>query len=151
MNGAGALRAMGEHKGSGIAVMCELLAGALTGTGTAGPRRVRFANGMLSVYIDPARVDTAAGATDLGYDDIAAAYLDWFCEADAIDAQRPVQLPGDVEHERRQQRMAAGITLPAETWESICSGARAAGVPEASIASAVRAMPPGAVSTLQQA
>ena len=32
---------MGEHKDSGISVMCELLAGALTGTGTAGPCRVR--------------------------------------------------------------------------------------------------------------
>ena len=32
-NGTGAIRAFGEHKGSGLALMCELLAGALTGSG----------------------------------------------------------------------------------------------------------------------
>ncbi len=137
MDGPGALRAMGEHKGSGISVMCELLAGALTGTGTAGPRRVRFANGMLSVYVDPAQIDAAVGETDDGYNGIAADYLDWFYEADAIDSSQPVKLPGDVEHERRQHRMANGITLPAETWESICGGARAAGVAPETITAAL--------------
>src|ERR1043165_1111220 len=44
-NGTGAIRAFGEHKGSGLAFICELLGGALTGTGaTSGGRR--FANGM---------------------------------------------------------------------------------------------------------
>lgn len=135
-DGPGSLRAMGEHKGSGISVMCELLAGALTGTGTAGPRRVRFANGMLSVYVDPAQIDAAVGETDDGYNGIAADYLDWFGGAAAINPDQPVKLPGDVEHERRQHRMANGITLPVETWASICGGARAAGVPEATIAAA---------------
>ncbi|MBE7203273.1 MAG: Ldh family oxidoreductase, partial [Parafilimonas terrae] len=49
--GAGAIRAFGEHKGSGLALMCELLAGALTGSGTAGPGRRRICNGMLSIYV----------------------------------------------------------------------------------------------------
>ena len=35
--GAGALRAFGDHKGSGIAFMCEILAGCLTGGPTSGP------------------------------------------------------------------------------------------------------------------
>src|ERR1700742_2745358 len=43
--GKGAIRAFGEHKGSGLALICELLGGALTGTGATGPNR-RFANGM---------------------------------------------------------------------------------------------------------
>src|SRR5208283_1077992 len=55
--GAGALRAFGEHKGSGLAFMCELLAGCLTGAATSGPipggKRTRIANAMLSIYIDP--------------------------------------------------------------------------------------------------
>ena len=38
--GPGALRAMGEHKGSGLAFMCEILAGALTGSGCAGHAHV---------------------------------------------------------------------------------------------------------------
>src|ERR1051326_2530566 len=47
--GTGAIRAFGEHKGSGLAFICELLGGALTGTGATAPDR-RFANGMLAFY-----------------------------------------------------------------------------------------------------
>src|SRR5882724_5505584 len=50
--GKGAIRAFGEHKGSGLAFICELLGGALTGTGATGPDR-RFANGMFAIYVDP--------------------------------------------------------------------------------------------------
>jgi len=56
--GKGAIRAFGEHKGSGLAFICELLGGALTGTGATGPNR-RFANGMFAVYVDPKVVDTS--------------------------------------------------------------------------------------------
>src|SRR6201997_3269757 len=57
--GKGAIRAFGEHKGSGLALICELLGGALTGTGATGPNR-RFANGMFAVYIDPKVGDPAS-------------------------------------------------------------------------------------------
>src|SRR6201990_294093 len=57
-HGKGAIRAFGEHKGSGLALICELLGGALTGTGATGPNR-RFANGMFAIYIDPKVVDPA--------------------------------------------------------------------------------------------
>ena len=125
--GQGALRAMGEHKGSGLSVMCELLAGALTGTGTAGPGEVRFANGMLSVYLDPARVDPddqfAAGVTD---------YIEWFLEADVTAGNDLVRLPGDRERERRTTRERDGLEVPADAWASICQGAARAGMaPEA--------------------
>ncbi len=42
-NGKGAIRAFGEHKGSGLAFMCELLGGALTGNGATQDGQ-RFAN-----------------------------------------------------------------------------------------------------------
>jgi len=121
--GPGALRAMGEHKGSGLSVMCELLAGALTGTGTAGPGRIRFANGMLSVYIDPGRIDPddgfASGVTD---------YIDWFLDAAPIDTDEPVRLPGDKERERRAEREANGLELPADLWRSLVVTAEKVGL-----------------------
>ena len=40
--GKGAIRAFGEHKGSGLALICELLGGALTGTGATGPNRPKW-------------------------------------------------------------------------------------------------------------
>ena len=51
--GTGAIQAFGDHKGSGLAFMCEILGGALSGNGATDPRRGRFANGMLSFYVDP--------------------------------------------------------------------------------------------------
>ena len=54
--GKGALRAFGEHKGSGLALMCELFGGALTGNGASSADR-RFAKGMFAIYIDPQGID----------------------------------------------------------------------------------------------
>jgi len=126
--GPGALRAMGEHKGSGLSVMCELLAGALTGTGTAGPGDIRFANGMLSVYIDPKRLDI-----DNSFATTVTDYIDWFLDASALDPLDPVRLPGDVERERWADRTANGLHLPADLWDSIVNAATAAGMPETRI------------------
>src|SRR6202047_1238127 len=55
--GSGAIRAFGEHKGSGLAFICELLGGALTGTGATAPDR-RFATGLLALYLDPTAAAT---------------------------------------------------------------------------------------------
>src|ERR1044071_8648846 len=50
--GTGAIQAFGDHKGSGLAFMCEMLGGSLAGNGATDPKRGRFANGMLSFYVD---------------------------------------------------------------------------------------------------
>ena len=47
----------GEHKGSGLALVCELLAGAIVGSATVTtptPPERGIINGMLSIVIDPA-------------------------------------------------------------------------------------------------
>ena len=58
----GALRTFGLHKGYGLAVVCELLGGALTGGGTwhsDDRSKKRVWNGMLTILIDPKRMGTA--------------------------------------------------------------------------------------------
>lgn len=57
--GADALRTMGEHMGSGLAMLCELPAGALTGSGYAGPGERHHGNGMLSIYMNPSNFESA--------------------------------------------------------------------------------------------
>src|SRR5438477_6896228 len=56
LKGKGAIRAFGDHKGSGLALMCESLGGALTGNGATRLHRP-FANGLLGIFIDPERID----------------------------------------------------------------------------------------------
>jgi len=130
--GAGAIRAMGEHKGSGLSIMCELLGGALTGGGCARPGETRIVNGMLSIYIDPARLD-AAGS----FAGEVARYLDFARSAKPIEADGTVMMPGDPETAHRAERARAGIPLQDSTWTSICETARALGVdPEVAAAAA---------------
>ena len=53
---AGALLAFGAHKGSGLAILCEVLGAALTGGATIAPhheRRDGILNSMLSFILDP--------------------------------------------------------------------------------------------------
>lgn len=115
--GTGAIRAFGEHKGSGLALMCELLAGALTGGGCAGPvgaQRRGIANGMLSIYLSPSHFGTKDE-----FERISREYLDWVLSARPIEPQEPVLAPGDREAMTREARLATGVPLPVGTWSAI--------------------------------
>jgi hydroxycarboxylate dehydrogenase B len=121
----GALMTFGEHKGYGMAVACELLGGALTGSGTwHRPTDAARAvvNGMLSIVIDPARLGTAAA-----FEQEALAFVDWLKQAPAAPGTDAVRIAGDPEREQRQQRRAAGITVDDTTWAEIGEAARKVG------------------------
>lgn len=117
--GEGAIRAFGEHKGSGLAFMCELLAGALTGSGTCGPGPRRFCNGMLSVYMAPSFLSSG--------NDVAAeaqAYVDFVKSSRPAASGGEVLLPGEPEVRMRAERSAQGIPLTDEVWASLCAAGR---------------------------
>ncbi len=130
--GKGAIRAFGEHKGSGLAFMCELLGGALTGNGATQDGQ-RFANGMFSVFIDPRVVDPSNF-----FDPEVARYTE------AVKSSRPaapgsdVLVPGEPEIRTRAQRTADGVPLPDDTWASIVGAARTAGLDERRIQQATQ-------------
>jgi len=123
--GRAALRPMGGHKGSGLALMCELLAGALTGSGAAGtpPAESGIHNGMLSIYIDGGAL---AGGRD-GFTGEIARLVDYVKASRPIAPEGEVLMPGEPERRRRAERAAAGIPLPARTWETLADTARALG------------------------
>jgi uncharacterized oxidoreductase len=124
-NGEGAIRAFGEHKGSGLALMCELLAGALTGGGCAGPtdETAGITNGMLSVYLSPEHFGTRAA-----FENVGRAYLEWVLSARPVDAAEPVLAPGDPERRIRAARTVDGVALPASAWAAIRRTAAELGV-----------------------
>src|ERR1700752_4436950 len=125
--GTGAIRAFGEHKGSGLAVICELLGGALTGTGATAPTR-RFANGMLAFYIDPKVVAPAHF-----FDSEITRYVDFIRQTKPVAGVDQVLIPGDPERKTRAERTRNGIPLPDDTWAAIVNTAREVGVGEVSI------------------
>jgi uncharacterized oxidoreductase len=123
--GTGALRAFGEHKGSGLALMCELLGGALTGGGGAGPGGTAgggIANGMLSIYLSPSLLGTQEEFERIGLE-----YLEWVLSARPVDPASLVLLPGDAEQLARSRRLAEGIPLPVDTWSAILRTAETVG------------------------
>jgi uncharacterized oxidoreductase len=124
--GTGAIRAFGDHKGSGLAFMCELLAGALTGGGTSGPvtERARITNGMLSIYLSPKHFSDEAA-----FHDAARGYVAWVKSCRPADPEQPVLVPGEPENTRRAERRVSGVPLPMQAWQSILATASSLGVP----------------------
>lgn len=113
----GALTTFGLHKGYGLAVVCELLGGALTGGGTwhtDDRSRRRVLNGMLSILIDPQRLGTApAFASE------AAEFVAWVKQSPPAQGVERVRIAGDPERETKAKRLAEGIAVDEVTWKEI--------------------------------
>jgi len=117
----GALRTFGEHKGFGLALVCELLGGALAG-GLAvhepSPGKQRILNGMLTVLFDPARLaDGTVFANEM------RACLDWIKASPPQAGVDRVRVAGEPERETRARRLAEGIPVDANTWRELLAAA----------------------------
>jgi uncharacterized oxidoreductase len=121
--GSGALRAMGDHKGSGLMLACELLAGALTGNGANRPVEGQFGNGLLSIILDPATFDdTDSFARE------AADYLAFVRSSPPAAGVESVLAPGDRERALRAERRANGLPMPEPVLANILAVAAELGV-----------------------
>ncbi|WP_114969840.1 malate/lactate/ureidoglycolate dehydrogenase [Rhodoferax ferrireducens] len=123
----GALLAFGEHKGYGMAVACELLGGALTGSGTwhrpTDPAVRAVINGMLTILIDPAKLGTQAA-----FEQEALAFVNWLQAGPVAPGFDAVQIAGDPERAYRAQRSAEGISVDELTWQEIVAAGLKVGV-----------------------
>ena len=122
----GALTTFGEHKGYALAFICEILAGAVTGSGTMRPERQEaesVTNGMLLIIIDPARLTDR----DWLIDEVRA-MTDYVTASPPRKAGEPVLIPGDPERLMRVKRIAEGIPIDDETWRELAAAARGVNV-----------------------
>ena len=126
----GALIAFGDHKGSGLAIMCELLGAALTGGMTAAPKNPRDGsalNSMLSVVINP---DALAGTNVLL--DETTAFLDYVRTARLRTGFDEILLPGEPEQRAREAR-AEQVPVDDGTLAELRRAASTAGLDDAHI------------------
>ncbi|CAB3809823.1 Hydroxycarboxylate dehydrogenase B [Paraburkholderia caffeinitolerans] len=131
----GALLAFGGavagHKGSGLAAMCEIFAGALTGGFTSHAETLvtthAIVNGMFSVIVNPHAFDAPAR------DQQADAFVDWLKASRLEAGVDEILLPGEREDATRRVRGASGIPVDKESWAQILDAARAAGMSDAAI------------------
>lgn len=124
--GGGAMLPFGEHKGSGLALICELLGGVLSGgptapgTDAADPAII---NGMTAILIEPGHlIDPAL------FDQDVVALLDYIRASPAADPSHPVMLAGEPERRSRAQRLAEGVPIDPASWAEICRAAESVGV-----------------------
>jgi uncharacterized oxidoreductase len=122
----GALGPFGKHKGYGLAVICELLGGALAGEWTAqpgNPREGTIVNHMLAFVLDP---DVFGGRAKFQEEAMAMIeYLHSTTPAKGFDA---VLVPGDPEQASMRARRADGVPIDDNSWAGILNAARAAGM-----------------------
>jgi hydroxycarboxylate dehydrogenase B len=130
----GALLTFGGHKGYGLAVMAELLGGALAAGMTQRDHdssQRRILNGMFSVLVDPARLGDRAA-----FEQEALAFIDWVKASPPREGFDAVLVAGEPERAKRKQRSAEGVPVDAVTWQEILAGAAKLGVAPASVQAA---------------
>jgi hydroxycarboxylate dehydrogenase B len=130
----GALLTFGTHKGYGMALMCELLGGALAAgmtqrTDDASQRRVL--NGMFSVLLDPAKL-----ADPKQFESEALAFIDWVKASPPREGFEPVSIAGEPERAWRARRTAEGVPIDATTWQEILTASDKLGVGAAKVQAA---------------
>jgi len=126
----GALLPFGLHKGFGLMLACEILAGALSGNGTiqpGTPRRGGIVNNMFSIIVDPARLsDPAAIAREFD------ALIGYVKSAPTLTGETVV-IAGEPEADTRRERLEKGIPLPPGTIAELKTAASKAGLGEDSL------------------
>ncbi|HYB40215.1 MAG TPA: malate/lactate/ureidoglycolate dehydrogenase [Candidatus Methylomirabilis sp.] len=125
----GALLPFGGHKGYALAVVTELLAGALSGGPTLQPGNPRLGgtiNNMFAVLVDPARL---AGVEWLHRE--IDGFVEYVKASPPADPKAPVLVPGDPERLAREERARSGIAVDAATWEEILSAGEKVGLARA--------------------
>jgi uncharacterized oxidoreductase len=129
----GALRSFGAHKGSGLAIMCEIMAAAIAGgQGAFEPGKGGALNSMLATIVDLSKlgdpVETAARI------EAAKAHVK---SARPAPGFSEVLVPGEPERRYAAERSVNGIDVDDTTWRDIREAAGKLGITDAEIAQAI--------------
>jgi uncharacterized oxidoreductase len=120
----GAILPIAGHKGYGLALLCEVLAGALTGGGCSNPANAdKVLNGMLSIYLDSTFFQKDA--------DFAAEIKRFIVYVKSSAKRTPtgdILMPGEIEERTKAQRSRDGLDIDATTWSQLVETATSLGI-----------------------
>lgn len=112
------------HKGFGLAMVVEGLAGALSGAGSTRPgSEGRGGNGVFMMAIDP---DPLAGGG--AFRETFSEVVEWVKEPPYREGVEEVLTAGEPERRSQAERTANGIPLDDATWRQIAEAAASVGV-----------------------
>jgi uncharacterized oxidoreductase len=114
----GALLTVGGHKGSGLSIVTDLLAGAISTGKSSDPADSVLCNNMLSIYIAP-NVYDAEGTVARE----VARFVAWVKASPPLNPDAPVLLPGEVERATRSERVTQGIPIDDKTRADLLAAA----------------------------
>ena len=117
---------LGDYKGYGLALFCELLGGILSGGDTiqpGNPRNGGITNNMLTFLIDPTRlIELPAMQQEI------EALVNYVKASPAADEAEPVLVAGDPERNSIHKRNKEGIPVDDTTWEQILAAGESLGL-----------------------
>jgi hydroxycarboxylate dehydrogenase B len=119
----GALLTVGAHKGSGLSIVVDLLAGAIATGRSSDPEDTVLRNNMLSIYIAPDVYDPGGAVSRE-----AARFVDWIKASPPATPGQPVLLPGEIERMTRTRRLAEGIAIDDKTRADLVDAAESVGI-----------------------
>jgi len=124
----GAILPFGQHKGYGLGIVTEILAGALTGNGCSKPGADRLLNGMLVVLIDPERIPTS-----VPFDTEIEQFVKFVKSSRRVNPGHEILMPGELESRTRQERSTQGIPLDQQTCLDLIAAGKKLGVSQESL------------------
>lgn len=120
----GAILPFGGHKGYGLSVIVEMLAGALSGSGCSDPANTeRLVNGLLTIVLNPRLFPDHDRFTSE-----VRRFIDYLKSARVATPGGEILLPGEIEQRNRARRMREGIPIDEQTWSEIRATAGSLGI-----------------------
>jgi len=126
---AGAILPLGGHKGYGLGVVAEMLAGALSGGACSHFGVDRVSNNMLSIILDPTFFQSAGE-----FSDEVRGFITHVKSSRTVTPDGEILMPGEPEARARAQRSRDGIEIDDTTWGQIVATSESLGVPVESTA-----------------
>jgi len=125
----GAMLSFGQHKGFGLAMICEILAAGITGGGTAREELMdqdTICNNMLMIVIDP-----AGFGAEIPFRDEIDQLVEHVSSSKTAVGFDKIRFPGDPEREATADRKANGIWIDDNTWGEMRRAGLEVGMTEA--------------------
>ena len=119
----GAILPLGGHKGYGLSVIAEVLAGALTGGSCSHFGVDRVANNMLSIILDPAFFQSADA-----FSEEIDGFITHVKSSRTVTPDGEILMPGEPEARTRARKLRDGIEIDDTTWGQIVATGESLGV-----------------------
>jgi LDH2 family malate/lactate/ureidoglycolate dehydrogenase len=117
------------HKGYGLGMMIDAIAGGLSWAGCSAEQPTRGGSGFLALAIKIASfIDVHE------YKREVQRLIEWVKSSPTMPGYSKIYLPGEIEEETRRRREAEGVAIEDSTWSDILAAAQSVNVPAPALA-----------------